>query len=140
MTVTASQYAATNSTGLETTGDTGGGQDVGWINNASWLRYDNVDFGSSGGTVTARIASPLTQSTTSGQIQFRLDSLTATPFATVPVTDTGGWQTWATTPAVTPPASPALSSPAPTGTHTLYVTFTSGQTGNFVNVNTFTFK
>jgi hypothetical protein len=75
--------------------------------------------------------SPLTQSTTSGQIQFRLDSLTARPFATVPVTDTGGWQNCVTTRAVT-------ATPAPSGTPALYVTFTSAQGGNFVNVNTFT--
>ena len=33
--VTASAYTATNSTGLKTTSDTGGGQDVGWINNTA---------------------------------------------------------------------------------------------------------
>jgi hypothetical protein len=49
------------------------------------------------------------------------------------VTDTGGWQNWITTPAVT-------ASPAPSGTHTLYVTFTSARSGNFVNVNGFTFS
>ena len=132
MTVTASQLAASNSVGTETTTDTGGGQDVGWINNSSWLEYTGVNFGSGLNSVTARIASPLTQSATGGEIQFRMDSLTAAPFATIPVTDTGGWQNWVTTPAVT-------ASPVPGGTHTLYVTFTSSQGGNFVNVNDFTF-
>ncbi|MGI8448648.1 MAG: glycoside hydrolase family 3 C-terminal domain-containing protein [Streptosporangiaceae bacterium] len=129
--VTASQFSSSNSVGTETTTDTGGGQDVGWINNSSWLEYTGVNFGSGLNSVTARIASPLTQSAASGEIQFRLDSLTAAPFATIQVTDTGGWQNWVTTPAVT-------ASPAPSGTHTLYVTFSSGQSGNFVNVNDFT--
>ena len=47
--------------------------------------------------------------------------------------DTGGWQNWITTAAVT-------ASPVPSGTHTHYVTFTSSQSANFVNVNGFTFS
>ena len=133
VTVTASQYSAQNSTGTEATSDTGGGQDVGWINSASWLQYDNVDFGSGlTGSVVARIASAVS-GTNIGTIQFRLDSLTATPFATVPVSGTGGWQTWTT-------AGPVTASPVPGGTHTLYVTFTTSTGGNFVNVNWFTFS
>jgi hypothetical protein len=31
------------------------------------------------------------------------------------------------------------ASPVPGGTHALYVAFSSGQSGNFVNVNDFTF-
>ena len=130
--VTASAYTATNSTGLETTSDTGGGQDVGWINNTSWLEYSNVNFGSGGSptVVQTRLAS---QAAVAGDtIQFRLDSLTATPFATVQVPSTGGWQTWTT-------SLPAAASPEPTGVHTLYVTFASPQSGNFVNVNWFSF-
>jgi hypothetical protein len=45
VTVAASQYTAANSTGLENTSDTGGGQDVGWINNSSWLEYSGVNGG-----------------------------------------------------------------------------------------------
>ncbi|HZP53421.1 carbohydrate-binding protein, partial [Actinocrinis sp.] len=133
VTVTASQYAAQSSTGTEATSDNGGGQDVGWINSASWLQYNNVNFGSGlSGNVTARIASAVT-GTNIGTIQFRLDSLTATPFATVPVSGTGGWQTWTT-------AGPVTASAIPSGTHTLYVTFTTSTGGNFVNVNWFTFS
>ncbi|MBR7828726.1 carbohydrate-binding protein [Actinospica sp. MGRD01-02] len=132
VTVTASQYAAQNSTGTEATSDTGGGNDVGWINSASWLEYTNVDFGSGlSGNVAARIASAAT-GTNIGTVQFRLDSLTATPFATVNVSGTGGWQTWVT--------ATGTASPIPSGTHTLYVTFTTSTTGNFVNVNWFKFS
>jgi beta-glucosidase-like glycosyl hydrolase len=131
--VTASTYSSSNSVGTEATGDTGGGNDVGWINSASWLEYSNVNFGSGlTGAVTARMASAVAGPNI-GSIQFRLDSLTAAPFATVPVNGTGGWQTWATSPPVT-------GSPIPSGTHNVYVTFTSATTGNFVNVNWFQFS
>ncbi|HET9167856.1 MAG TPA: carbohydrate-binding protein [Actinospica sp.] len=131
MTITASQYAATNSTGTEATSDTGGGNDVGWINSASWLEYTGVDFGSGYTGVEAREASAVT-GTNVGSIQFHLDSLTATPFATITVNGTGGWQTWVT-------SSDAATSPTPTGTHTLYVTFATSTGGNFVNINWFEF-
>ncbi|HTJ70060.1 MAG TPA: carbohydrate-binding protein [Actinospica sp.] len=131
MTVTASQYAATNSTGTEATADTGGGNDVGWINSASWLEYTGVNFGSGYTGVEVRDASAVA-GTNIGTVQFRLDSVTATPFATVNVNGTGGWQSWVT-------SSAAGTSPTPTGTHTLYVTFTTSTGGNFVNVNWFEF-
>ncbi|HEX4790219.1 MAG TPA: carbohydrate-binding protein [Actinospica sp.] len=130
--LTASQYAAENSVMTEATSDTGGGNDVGWINNASWLEYTGVNFGSGlTGAVQARIASAVV-GTNIGTVQFRLDSLTAAPFATVNVSGTGGWQTWAT--------GTATASPVPSGTHTVYVTFTESTTGNFVNVNWFKFS
>ena len=131
-TVTASQYTAENSVMTEATADTGGGNDVGWINPASWLEYTGVDFGSGlTGAVQARIASAAV-GTNIGTVQFRLDSLTAAPFATVNVSGTGGWQNWVT--------GTATASPVPSGTHTLYVTFTTTIAGNFVNVNWFKFS
>jgi Carbohydrate binding module (family 6)/F5/8 type C domain/Ricin-type beta-trefoil lectin domain/Putative Ig domain len=132
VTITASNYAAENSVQTEATSDTGGGDDVGWINSASWLEYTGVNFGTGlTGAVQARIASALA-GTGLGTVQFRLDSLTATPFATVTVNSTGGWQTWTT--------ATATASPVPTGTHTVYVTFTTTTGQNFVNVNWFTFS
>ena len=65
-------------------------------------------------------------------ISFELGSLTATPFATIDVNGTGGWQTWATTPEET-------DSPVPSGTQALCVTFTTSTGANFVNVNWFQF-
>jgi hypothetical protein len=128
--IKAAQYTAANSVGIENTGDTGGGQDVGWINNTSRLEYGDVVFGRRGATrFVARVASGASSGVT-GTVQVRLDSLTATPIASIPVSNTGGWQTWVTE---TAPMS------AVTGTHTVYLTFTSNQTGNFVNVNWFSF-
>jgi hypothetical protein len=127
-TVTASDYSAANSVGTQPTSDTDGGDNVGWINSSSWLEYDNVNFGSGlTGQVQARIASSVS-GTDIGTIQLRLGSLTATPFATIEVSGTGGWQTWVTT-------TPVTASPVPSGTQTLYVTFTTSTGGNFVNLN-----
>jgi len=132
MKVTASAYTATNGTGLEPTSDTGGGQDVGWINNTSWLEYSGVNFGAGGGATEVQVHFASALAGESGSIQFRLDSLTAAPFAAIQVTSTGGWQNWST-------SLPETASPQPAGTHTLYVTFSSPQSGNFVNVNWFSF-
>jgi len=136
VTVTASTYAAASSGVMtQATSDTGGGDNVGWLGNGSWLEYTGVNFGSGlTGQVATRLASGLGDSDL-GTISFRIGSLTATPFATVTVNSTGGWQDWIT--------STSAASPVPSGTQTLYVTFatSANATGeNFVNVNWFQFS
>jgi hypothetical protein len=131
-TVTASKYSNSRNVGTETTTDTGGGQDVGWITNGSWLAYDGIDFPSGmTGRIQVRLASFLTSSDV-GTIQFRLNSPYASAFATVTVNGTGGWQNWTTT--------STGESPIPSGTYTLYVTFSTWTGGDFVNVNWFQFS
>ena len=89
--IQAESYNAQSGTQLETTTDTGGGQNVGYIAPGDWLAYD-LDFGAaSPASVTTRIASG---ATASGTIQYRLDSTTGPVIASVPVSRTGGWQTW----------------------------------------------
>ena len=66
----------------------------------------------------------------SGLVEVRLDSRTATPVGSFALADTSGWQSWRTVPA-------NISSV--TGTHDVYLTFTSGQPSDFVNVNWFAF-
>ncbi|HTJ68262.1 MAG TPA: beta-1,3-glucanase family protein, partial [Actinospica sp.] len=57
-TIQAESYSSRNGTQTETTTDTGGGQDVGYIHNGCWLAYNNVNFGSTGATqFKARVAS-----------------------------------------------------------------------------------
>jgi hypothetical protein len=114
--VTAANYASSNSVQTEATADPCCTDDVGYINSSSWLEYTGVNFGSGlTGQLEVRMASDVS-GTDIGTIQFRLGSLTATPFATVEVSGTGGWQTWVDT---TP--------------------FTTSTGGNFVNVNYFRF-
>src|SRR5262249_11139917 len=84
--VTASNYTAALSTRTEPTPDpqNRGGSDVGWINKTSWLEYPQVNFGSGTTSVAARMASAVS-GTNLGTINFRLDSLTAAPFASITV-------------------------------------------------------
>src|SRR6266498_2542399 len=125
----AESFDSQSGTQLEATTDIGGGQNVGWIAPGDWLAYDNVDFGAtSPASVTTRIASG---AMVSGTIQYRLDSTTGTIIASVPVSSTGGWQSW--TSAVT-----ALSGTA-TGPHRIYLTFTGTAGADFTNVNWFQF-
>ena len=128
--IAASSYSANNGTQNETTSDTGGGDDVGWIDNGCWLAYDNVAFGSTGANqFIARVASGAA-SGISGLVEVALDSPTAKPVGSFAVGNTGGWQVWETVPA---------NISTVTGTHTVYLVFSSGQPADFVNVHWFTF-
>ncbi|HLZ30731.1 MAG TPA: carbohydrate-binding protein [Chloroflexota bacterium] len=113
----------------ETTTDTGGGQDMGWIRNGDWLQYNNVNFGTTpAAQFIARVASNAAGVT--GQVEVHLDSLTNPMIGSLAVGDTGGWQNWQT-------ASTTVG--ATTGTHTVFLKFTTGSTGYLVNVNWFNF-
>ena len=127
LTLQAESYSAQSGAELETTADTGGGQNVGYLANGDWLRYDNVDFGGAGTlTLGARLSS---DSGTTGTIQLRTGSPTGTVLASIPVASTGGWQTWVT--------KTATAATHPTGAQSLYATMSSVQTANFVNINWF---
>lgn len=129
-TIQAESHQAQSGTSLESTTDSGGGQNVAHIANGDWLRYDGVNFGSSAATqFKARVASGAGGGV-SGLVQVRLDSLTASPLGDFAIGDTGGWQSWRTVPA---------NISGVTGTHTVYVTFSSGQPADFVNLNWLTF-
>jgi len=104
---------------------------VGWIANGDWLGYSGVEFGSRGATqFEARVASGAA-SGLSGLVQVALDSPTAAPVGSFAIANTGGWQSWRTVPADISTA---------TGTHTVYLTFSSGQPADFVNVSWFKFS
>ena len=129
-TLQAESFNAQSGTQTETTTDTGGGQDVGYIANGDWLQYNGVDFSATAArNVQVRVASGAAGGV-SGLVEVRLDSRTAAPVGSFAVGNTGGWQSWRTVPA---------NISAVTGVHTVYLTFTSGQAADFVNVNWFTF-
>lgn len=114
----------------ETTTDTGGGQDIGSLANGDWALYKGVNFGSTAATqFYARVASGAAGGV-SGLVEVRLDSRGNAPIGSFALANTGGWQSWKTIPA-------NISSV--TGTHDVYLTFTSGQPADFVNVNWFDF-
>ncbi|MFH8973616.1 carbohydrate-binding protein [Streptomyces sp. NPDC017890] len=114
----------------EGTSDSGGGRSLGALANGDWAQYKGVNFGSSPATqFRARVASGAPAGV-SGLVEVRLDSRTSTPIGSFAVGNTGGWQSWRTIPA---------NIGAVTGTHDVYLTFTSGQPADFVNVNWFGF-
>jgi hypothetical protein len=130
-TIQAAGYDAQYNTGTEATSDTGGGQDVGWIQNGSWLQYDNIDFGPEPCTeFVARVASGAAAGI-SGLVEVCLDSVSNAPIGSFAIASTGGWQNWVTVPA---------NIAATTGIRTVYLVFVSGQGADFVNVHWFTFS
>ncbi|MFG2873424.1 glycoside hydrolase family 16 protein [Streptomyces sp. NPDC048337] len=114
----------------ETTSDTGGGQDIAAIGNGDWALYRGVDFGSTAARqFYGRVASGAAGGV-SGLVEVRLDSRASAPIGSFSVANTGGWQSWRTVPA---------NIGSVTGTHDVYLTFTSGQSADYVNVNWFDF-
>ncbi|NKY38333.1 carbohydrate-binding protein [Cellulomonas septica] len=129
--IQAEAFNGQSGTATEATSDTDGGLNVAWIGNGDHLRFDNVRFGSTARTqFSARVASGAAAGV-SGLVVVRLDSLTAQPVGSFAIGSTGGWQTWKTVP---------TNIAGVTGTHTVYLTFESGQPADFVNVNWFTFQ
>lgn len=129
-TIQAESYNSQSGVNAEATTDTGGGQDLGSLANGDWALYQNVNFGSTAANqFVARVASGAAGGV-SGLVEVRLDSRTATPVGSFSIANTGGWQSWRTVPA---------NMSAVTGTHNVYLTFTSGQPADFVNVNWFNF-
>jgi hypothetical protein len=129
-TIPAASYIANNGTRTEASSDTGGGVDITSISNGCWLAYEGVDFGSARATqFIARVASGAPAGV-SGLVEVALDSPTATPLGSFAIASTGGWQDWRTVPA---------NITTVTGTHTVYLVFSSGQPADFVNLHWFTF-
>jgi beta-glucanase (GH16 family) len=128
--IQAESYDQQSGVVTEATTDTGGGQDIGYLANGDWALYKGVDFGSTAATqFYGRVASGA-GSGVSGLVEVRLDSLSNPPIGSFAISDTGGWQSWRTVPA---------NISGVTGTHDVYLTFTSGQPADFVNVNWFDF-
>jgi hypothetical protein len=108
-----------------------GGQDVAYIANGDWLQFNNVNFGTGGvKDFVARVASGAAAGV-SGLVEVRVDSRTATPIGSFALAGTGGWQTWQSIPG---------NVTSVTGTHTVYLTFTSGQPADFANLNWIQFR
>ena len=118
------QYDGMSGVQTEPTTDTGGGNNIGWIDNGDWVRLNNVDFGASGelNGVSARVAS----NHSGGTIEFHLDSTTGPLLGSLAVNNTGGWQNWTTA-----TGSVATSG----GIHDLYLVFNGSDSGGLFNVN-----
>ena len=121
-----SSFSSESNLETESTSDTTGEYDLGFLAQGSYAVYSNVDFGASVSQVSVRTAS----AGNGGTATFYLDNMTSTPIATVTLPVTNGWQTWTT---ATAPVTGA------TGKHTLYVVF-NGATSSISNVNWFQFQ
>jgi beta-glucosidase len=115
-------------TTVERCTDSGCGQNVGGLTPGDFVAYANADFGATPPTsLTARLASG---ASTTGALEYRLDSATGPVIATVATANTGGWQTWV--------SRTATVSANATGVHRLYVV-ARGTGGDLTNVNWFQF-
>jgi beta-glucanase (GH16 family) len=120
-----------SSAGVQKEACSEGGENVAYIGNGDWMQYDNVEFGSGGvRDFVARVASGAGGGV-SGLLEVRVDSRGNAPIGSFAVGNTGGWQTWRSVPGNAANVS---------GRHTVFLTFTSGQPNDFVNVNWFQFR
>ncbi|MDA1360098.1 carbohydrate-binding protein [Glycomyces luteolus] len=112
-------------------GATAGGSSIGPLGNGDWARYDDVDFGSTSPVdFVARVASGAGGGV-SGLVEVRIDSATANPIGSFAIANTGGWTSWRDVPG---------NVASVTGTHDVFLTFTSGQPQDFVSVQEFHFR
>ncbi|UOQ53102.1 carbohydrate-binding protein [Hymenobacter cellulosivorans] len=90
-TIQAEAFTSMQGVQVETTTDTGGGQNVGYIDATDWMAYANVNFPTSGTyTIEYRVASP-SGSTLSSDL-----NAGSTQLGNVAIPATGGWQNWTT--------------------------------------------
>ena len=76
--------------GIEATGDSRGGYDVGWINTGEWWEYTvNAPDSEAIYSISVRVASPAT----GGRLRVRLGGAV---LGTISIPNTGGWQNWQT--------------------------------------------
>ena len=89
--IEAESYSAMSGVQTENTSDSGGGQNVGWIDAGDWMAYP-VNIPSSGTyTIQYRVASP----SDGGRIRLDRDA-GAIVIGETGVPSTGGWQSWTT--------------------------------------------
>ncbi|HET8643048.1 MAG TPA: glycoside hydrolase family 16 protein [Pseudonocardiaceae bacterium] len=129
-TIQAESFAQQSGLIVEGTTDTGGGQNIGAIANGDWALYRGLNFGSTPARQFVARAASGAAGGVSGLVEVRLDSRSNPPIGSFAIANTGGWQSWRTVPA---------NISGVTGVHDIYLTFTSGQPADFVNLNWFTF-
>ncbi|MCO8273991.1 carbohydrate-binding protein [Actinoplanes sp. TRM 88003] len=108
-----------------------GGQNIGAIRTGDWVQFNNVEFGTGGvRDFVARVASGAAAGI-SGLVEVRIDNRGNAPIGSFALGNTGGWQSWRSVPGNVANVS---------GRHTVFLTFTSGQPDDFVNVNWIQFR
>jgi hypothetical protein len=117
------------------TGDTNpsgvDGNQAAQLASGDYLEYPGINFGSGSSQFDARVASGAAGGV-SGLVEVVLDNPSNAPVGTFAVGNTGGWSSWRTVPA---------NITKVTGTHTVYLEFSSGASGDppYVSVHYFNF-
>jgi uncharacterized repeat protein (TIGR02059 family) len=88
--IEAENFTVNTGTQTETTSDTGGGKNVGYIDSGDWLEYLITVQNSGKYTLTFRVAA----NTSAGQIDVVAPGQSIEKLGTVSIPVTGGWQTW----------------------------------------------
>jgi hypothetical protein len=97
--------------------------------NGATLEYTGVNFGTGATQFRARVASGAGGGV-SGLVKVVLDSPSNSPIGSFAIGNTGGWSSWETI-----PANIATTS----GTHNVYLEFSSGQPASYVSMHYFNF-
>jgi uncharacterized protein YjdB len=117
--IEAENYSAMSGIQTETTTDTGGGLNVGWVESGDWMDYAINPSQSGTYTLNIRVASPNSNT----QLQVKNGN---TVLATLAIPNTGGWQTWQTV---------TTNINLTAGNQTLRVTTAGTATGSLWNLN-----
>ena len=90
--IQAESYSSMAGVQTETTTDTDGGLDVGYIETGDWMAYANINIPATG---TYRIDYRVSSESTGGQLSLDVNAgATVLGYITIPIT--GGWQNWQT--------------------------------------------
>lgn len=108
--------------GVQTETSSEGGSNIGYINDGDWVKFSDIDL-TGIQSVNARTSGKYD----GGSIEVFLDDAPRTLIATIPVSNTGGWQAWVTDSA---DLNTTLS-----GKQDLYFLFKGTRTGYLFNVN-----
>jgi hypothetical protein len=128
--IQAENAVAQQGTGVQDTGDEGGGKNIGWVNGGDWLQFDSINFGDTApAQMVARVASDVQNDVS--RMEIRIDSPSNPPIGSLPIHNTGGWDAWRTQ---------ATDVTAVTGVHTVFVAFASDSGDDFLNLNYFLFS
>ncbi|MGY5354589.1 carbohydrate-binding protein [Wenyingzhuangia sp. IMCC45467] len=107
----------------ESNGSLSGGGNVGYIQNNTWIKFSNFEFGQ----YDERIDIIASSDTNGGNVELRLDATDGTLIGTATVVGTGDWSNY---------QSVSATITQTTGTHDLYLVFTGGG-GYLFNVDYF---
>ncbi len=108
--------------GIQTESSTESGDNVGWINNGDWLRFDDIDL-TGAQSVDLRIACNFS----GGTIEIRTGSTTGNLIGNTSVSNTGGNQNWVT-------VSTSININNASGVQDVYLVFKGGS-GYLFNIN-----